>query len=357
MGPAAANEPGKERVHATRRAIGQYPEDQQHHATKRSRRSFKGPAGHFHKIGDMDPFDMGDMEIERTLSQIGEVFVFQIPPRSTASGHRAEDWPKKQAWAGKMRITAKGDLATIQLIDKDTGKLFASCPVKRGDDSAYEKVTDSSRYFALKVVNGAKHAFIGIAFQQRSDAFEFNVTLNDFKTQLEAEKQQDEASASAAAAPARDFSLKQGQTIKVAIKSSRPKKERPAGGGGGGGGGMLAPPPRAGGGLLAPPPRAGGGGGGGLLAPPPRGGAMATAQAAATAKVAAPPAPAAVDPFAAFAAAPAPAAAPAAAAASAADPFAGFGDMGAALPSSGAAQAAPASDPFSASDAGWTTFG
>jgi hypothetical protein len=83
---------------------------------------------------------------------------------------------------------------------------------------------------------------------------------------------------------------------------------------------------------------------------------MATAQAAATAKVGAtPPAPAAVDPFAAFAAAPAPAAAPAAA--GAADPFAGFGDMGTALPSSGADQAAPAPDPFSASDAGWTTFG
>lgn len=41
-----------------------------------------------------------------------------------------------------------------------------------------ESVTDSSRYFVLKISDGSgRTAFIGIGFADRGDAFDFNVTL------------------------------------------------------------------------------------------------------------------------------------------------------------------------------------
>ncbi len=43
-------------------------------------------------------------------------------------------------------------------------------------------VTDSGRYFVLKIVNDqGRHAFIGIAFNERNDAFDFNVALQEHK--------------------------------------------------------------------------------------------------------------------------------------------------------------------------------
>lgn len=43
-------------------------------------------------------------------------------------------------------------------------------------------MTDSGRYFVLKIVNEqGRHAFIGIAFNERNDAFDFNVALQEHK--------------------------------------------------------------------------------------------------------------------------------------------------------------------------------
>jgi hypothetical protein len=52
------------------------------------------------------------------------------------------------------------------------------------DSSNIDKtlVTDSGRYFVLKIVNEqGRHAFIGIAFNERNDAFDFNVALQEHK--------------------------------------------------------------------------------------------------------------------------------------------------------------------------------
>ena len=94
---------------------------------------------------------MADSETEMTLCQIQLCHVFKIPPRKSASGHLAKEWTE-DVWQGRLRVIQKGRTCTIFLVDKDSGELFAKCPVKEG---AVERAADSSRYFVLKIENAA----------------------------------------------------------------------------------------------------------------------------------------------------------------------------------------------------------
>lgn len=66
-----------------------------------------------------------DIDEYITLS-VPEVFVYKIPPKSSAGGHKASDW-KDQVWAGKLQVVTTGKDCVIKLI-ADNGKLFASAP-------------------------------------------------------------------------------------------------------------------------------------------------------------------------------------------------------------------------------------
>ena len=130
-------------------------------------------------------------------------------------GHRASDWPKEHTWAGKLKISAKGRIAVITLLDSTTNQVFASCTVT--DDSCVERTLDSGRYFVLKIQNAqGRHAFIGIAFNERNDAFDFNVALQEHKAECGRE---DKAAAEPAVSniPMRDLSIKSGEKITVKI--------------------------------------------------------------------------------------------------------------------------------------------
>lgn len=50
-----------------------------------------------------------------------------------------------------MRLVSKGNDVCIKLEDKTTGELFAKCPIETYPGNAVESVTDSSRYFVLRV--------------------------------------------------------------------------------------------------------------------------------------------------------------------------------------------------------------
>jgi hypothetical protein len=115
-----------------------------------------------------------------------------------------------------MRIVAKGKIAGIFLLD-EKNTIFAVCQVT--DDSAVERCLDSGRYFVLRITNQqGRHAFIGIAFNERNDAFDFNVALSEFKNEIEREEKAAKMSDHITNPPL-DLSLKEGQKIKITIVS------------------------------------------------------------------------------------------------------------------------------------------
>jgi len=197
-------------------------------------------------------------EAERTLCQLPHVHVFRIPVRKSADGHRASDWPKDPTWTGKLKIVAKGKVAAVVLLDANN-QVFAVCKVT--DDAAVERTLDSGRYFVLRITNDqGRHAFIGIAFNERNDAFDFNVALSEFKNELEREELANKMSHDVPVGPMKDLSLKEGEKIKIKIavkkknldedgnpidaSSSQSAVVKPLSGG-------LLPPPK---GMLSPPP-------------------------------------------------------------------------------------------------------
>ena len=115
------------------------------------------------------------------LLSVLQVFVYKIPPRQSARGYRAADWNLSSPdWTGRLRIMESKRKVRLKLEDKNNGELFAACPVDSYPGPAVEAVTDSSRYFVIKIVDdGGRSAFIGMGFADRADSFDMNVTLQD----------------------------------------------------------------------------------------------------------------------------------------------------------------------------------
>lgn len=132
-------------------------------------------------------------------------------------GHRASDWPKDPNWSGKLKIVAKGRTVAIILFD-DKNQVFAVCHAT--EESAVQKVLDSGRYFVLRITNQqGRHAYIGIAFNERNDAFDFNVALSEFRNELE--REQNASKFFAEHTTPVDLTLKEGEKIKIKLVRRR----------------------------------------------------------------------------------------------------------------------------------------
>lgn len=199
-------------------------------------------------------------DYESILCVKNEVMVFKIPPRQSNRGYRAADWKLDEPdWTGRMRIVALGKDLFIKLEDKNSGELFAQCPVETYPSVAVEAVIDSSRYFVLRIKDdGGRSAFIGIGFNDRGDSFDLNVALQDHFKWLKNEEAAKKTQAEFNSGPKLDLGFKEGQTIKINIQTKKDPnqqaKSRPKGQGSGGGLGMLPPPPGA---TKLPPPPSG----------------------------------------------------------------------------------------------------
>jgi len=215
--------------------------------------------------------------IQRVLFVSPKVHIYNIPPLTSNKGHVAANWtvdPARQIFTARVRVletaiptptSSNPDNETVKtdilLEDPSSGQLFAAAPYTVS--SAVEQVIDSSRFFAVRVQGeGGRKAVLGIGFEERTEAFDFSVALQEVRRTLgidatvdggkKQEKKEGEAEK-------RDFSLHEGQTITVNLgsrgKGRRAETKREETGGG------------LGGFSLPPPP--GSGGGGGLLPPPP----------------------------------------------------------------------------------------
>lgn len=185
-----------------------------------------------------------DDDYERVLLVKQECFVYRLPPRpSTSRGYRASEWGlDSPQWTGRMRITTMNKKVEIKLEDK-SGQLFASAPVETFPGIAVEPVTDSSRYFVLRVADGSgRTAFLGAGFADRGDAFDFNMALQDH---FNHEKSVTELTTEQ---PKLDLGLKAGQTISIKLgntSTTAKPRSRPKVNAGGVGGILLPPPPTA----------------------------------------------------------------------------------------------------------------
>lgn len=164
--------------------------------------------------------------LEHTLLVVREVSVYKIPPRSTSGGYKCGEWLQSdKIWSGRLRVVSCKDKCEIRLEDPNSGELFAACYVYPGQrDSSVESVLDSSRYFVLKIEDGrGKHAFIGLGFAERNEAFDFNVALSDhekyIKREHEKEGAEEDDDGKIDIHPAVNQRLKEGETIRINVKN------------------------------------------------------------------------------------------------------------------------------------------
>lgn len=242
--------------------------------------------------------------IQRVLFVANKVFVYSIPPMASMRGHNAASWtadPARQIFAARIRVvetsseapsttsssssssnaTSSNIKVDVVLEDPSNGQLFAASPYT--DASAVEPAVDSSRFFALTVRDEAgRKAVLGIGFEERPEAFDFSIALQEARKALGWEAAGEgqrggkpdagAAAAAAAAKPAKDYSLKEGETITINLGSKFGRRRQQAEEASTGGSAFGVPPPAS---LqsfaLAPPPSSGasrseGGGGGGAAA-------------------------------------------------------------------------------------------
>lgn len=222
--------------------------------------------------------------IQRVLHISQKVHIYRIPPITSTRGFAAASWtqnPADQIFTGRLRIIetaipvpaspanregGEKISTTIVLEDPSSGQLFAAAPYDRA--TVVEQASDSSRFFAIRVVGGGgMKATLGLGYEERPDAFEFSVALQDVRRTLGldaagASAQQagrgrpgvpgrGPAVPAAPAAPAykpasdvkRDFSLKEGETITIDLGGKGRKSTTTDEGSGGGALFSLPPPP------------------------------------------------------------------------------------------------------------------
>lgn len=211
--------------------------------------------------------------IQRILFIGPSVHVYQIPPLASTKGYVAASWTadnnKRQIFTARLRIletaiptpnNEESVKTDILLEDPGNGQLFAAAPYTV--PAVVEQVLDSSRFFAVRVEGeGGRKAVLGIGFEERSEAFDFSVALQEVRKTMGIEdngKAGGKKVKEKAPEPKKDFSLKDGETITVNLggrgRRSLPKTEDKTVGLGGGF--SLPPPPSGGSSLLPPPPSA-----------------------------------------------------------------------------------------------------
>ena len=155
--------------------------------------------------------------IQRTRLKIPNAHIFKLPPKPHAGGWRGADWRDK-VWQGTLQVVERGEETAVLLVDTNGGNVFAVCPIKHFEENnGVDRCIDSSRYFVLRIQNAqGRHMFIGLAFNERNDAFDFNTALEDSKREKIMERKAAEGGGMCAAESV-DYKMKEGEKIRVSI--------------------------------------------------------------------------------------------------------------------------------------------
>jgi hypothetical protein len=209
-------------------------------------------------------------DIQRVLFVAPKVHIYPVPPLASNHGYQASQWnvdnEKARIFTARIRIIETATVAAndeetvktdIRLEDPKSGDLFANCPyeVPRIPPSSFylillplfqllcyapygyaqliwiqqgafcvEQVVDSSRFFAVRVVDGPRKAVLGVGFEDRGNAFDFGVALQEVRRHMDAtanasngKKLNGSQKNAAPLAEKKDYSLKEGETINITI--------------------------------------------------------------------------------------------------------------------------------------------
>lgn len=162
--------------------------------------------------------------IQRVLFLANAAHVYNIPPLPSTRGHSASAWtadPSRHIFTARLRVleTSHADTLKVDVVleDPSTGTLFAACPYASA--AAVEPVIDSSRFFAITVRDPeGRKAVLGMGFEERGEAFDFGVALQEARRGLGWEGGQ--SAGKEADQEDKDYSLKEGETITVNIGST-----------------------------------------------------------------------------------------------------------------------------------------
>jgi adaptin ear-binding coat-associated protein 1/2 len=190
--------------------------------------------------------------IQRVLFIASKVHIYQIPPLTSTKGYNAAVWTAdnnaRQIFTARLRIietaipTPDGsELVTTDILleDPSNGQLFAAAPYTT--PAVVEQVLDSSRFFAIMVQgDGGRKAILGMGFEERSEAFDFGVTLQEVRrvngldnlSGAAGKKVGRSTGSLEKSQEKKDFSLKEGETITVNIggkgRRSRDENRQPS---------------------------------------------------------------------------------------------------------------------------------
>lgn len=119
-----------------------------------------------------------------------------------------------------METSIEGKIkADIVLEDGNTGDLFAAAPYT--STAVVQQANDSSRFFAVRVVGekGMK-ATLGIGFEERGAALDFNIALAEMRKVLGYEQSPGgQGKGGVEQAEKQDYSLKEGEKIHIQVGS------------------------------------------------------------------------------------------------------------------------------------------
>lgn len=163
-----------------------------------------------------------DELIERVRLKITNAHVFKLPPNPSSGGWRGADWRDK-VWQGTLKVVERAEETAVLLVDsQEERNIFAVCPIRHNVDgknnigNGVDRCIDSSRYFVLRIQNAqGRRMLIGLAFNERNDAFDFNTALEDSRREKEGEKKA--ALSMSSTAKGVDYKMKEGEKIHVSI--------------------------------------------------------------------------------------------------------------------------------------------